>query len=94
MLRFLAFAAIALALTSAFGLYTVNYQTRHIAVEVQGKENRKTKLTSDIAVLKAERAYLGRAERIGPEAQSIGMRPTGGNQYVSRTAMPVAAPVR
>ena len=94
MLRFMAFAAIALALTSAFGLYTVNYQTRRMTVEVQGKENRRAKLTSDIAVLKAERAYLGRAERIGPAAQSIGMRPTGGSQYVSRTALPVAVPVR
>ena len=84
MLRFMAFAAIALALTSAFGLYTINYQTRRIAIEVQAKENHRIKLVSDIAVLKAERAYLGRAERIGPAAQAIGMRPTSGNQYVGR----------
>ena len=94
MLRIMAFAAIALALISAFGLYTINYHTRQIAIGAQAKENQKTKLVSDIAVLKAERAYLGRAERIGPAAQAIGMRPTSGKQYVDRTSLPVAASVR
>ena len=94
MLRIMAFAAIALALISAFGLYTINYQTRQIASEVHAKENHKTKLLSGIAVLRAERAYLGRAERIGPAAEAIGMRPTSGNQYVDRTSLPAAASVR
>lgn len=45
-------------------------------------------------MLKAERAYLARAERIGPAARALGMRPAGGDQFVDRAAVLPAARTR
>lgn len=91
MLRFMMFGAIALMLASAFGLYAITHETRQIAADVQDKTKRKEKLISSIAVLKAERAYLARAERIGPAARALGMRPATGEQFVDQ-AVVTAAP--
>ncbi len=84
MLRFLTFGAVLLALVSAFTLYAINYNTRRIAVEVAQKKKHKAKLISRISVLKAERAYLSRAERIGPAALRLGMHPAVGAQLSDR----------
>ena len=80
MLRFMTFGAFVLALASAFVLYAINYKTRQIAVEVAAQKSSKEKLISRISVLKAERAFLSRAERIGPLATELGMRPLTAGQ--------------
>lgn len=87
MLRFMMFGAILLMLASAFALYTIAQDTRRLAADVDKKQQQRDKLISDIAVLKAERAYLARAERIGPAARALGMRPAGGDQFVDRSAV-------
>ena len=81
MLRFFTFGAVLITLASAFMLYTINTHTRRIASEVAAKQKRKTELINRIATLKAERAFLARAERIGPAAEALGMRPATGDQY-------------
>ena len=87
MLRFMMFGAIVLTLASAFALYTIAQDTRRLAADVQAKQKQRDKLISAIAVLKAERAYLARAERIGPAARALGMRPANGNQFVDQAAV-------
>ena len=81
MIRFFTFGAALIALTSAFVLYTINYQTRRIALQVATKQKQKANLINRIATLKAERAFLSRAERIGPAAEALGMRPAAGDQF-------------
>lgn len=75
------FAGVAV-LGSAFGLYALKYDTRHIEAQVQAKEKALEKAENDIAVLKAERAYLGRPERIDKLARERGMGPVTERQYV------------
>jgi len=91
MLRFFTFGAVAITLASAFVLYTVNYKTRLIALEVNDKKMLKSKLISRISALKAERAFLGRAERIGPAAEALGMRPANGKQIITAGSRAVHA---
>lgn len=87
MLRFFMFGAVIGTLVSAFVLYTIKTDTRRVARQVYEQQKHKNKLISDIAVLKAERAYLGRGERIGPAARKLGMRPAVGRQFVDRAAL-------
>lgn len=82
MLRILSASAVGLALISAFVLYAVSYETRHLDTEVAAKDRRIERLRSDIAVLKAERAFLSRPERIEPLARALGFVPAQGAQYV------------
>src|SRR5690606_12868857 len=69
MLRITSAVVIGLALACAFTLYTVSYDTRELDQLVQSKERRIERLRSDIAVLRAELAYLSRPERIEPLAR-------------------------
>lgn len=82
-MRLLTLGAMALALASAFSLYAVNYDTRRLAAHVKGQERAITQAHSDIAVLKAERAHLGRPERIEPLARALGLRPVVKRQLVA-----------
>jgi len=82
MLRFFMFGSIVLAMGSAFFLYATNYQTGRIDSDVKIKERHKAKLIGDISVLKAERAYLARPERIARHASELGLRPSRGDQFV------------
>ena len=82
MLRITSAVVIGLALACAFILYTVSYDTREIEQVVQSKERRIERLRSDIAVLRAEQAYLSRPERIEPLARAMGFEPAKGEQYV------------
>lgn len=83
MLRLFMFLAAGGALFSAFALYTVSYQTRQVA-EANGKlQNDIQTINRDIAILRAERSYLMRPERIEPLARKLGMRPLRGEQVVS-----------
>jgi len=82
MLRISSAVAIALTLACAVVLYTVSYDTRELDHGVQAEERRIERLRSDIAVLRAERAYLSRPERIEPLARAEGFLPAKGEQYV------------
>lgn len=90
MLRISSAVAIALALACAFVLYTVSYDTRELDHSVQAQERRIERLRSDIAVLRAERAYLSRPDRIEPLARAAGFVPAAGQQYLELKALQVA----
>jgi cell division protein FtsL len=79
----LTLCALALALASAFLLYGINYDTRLLDERVQAQERAIEKARSDIAVLKAERAHLGRPDRIEPLARTLGLRPATDRQLVA-----------
>lgn len=81
MARFLKLGAVLAVLASAFVLYAVSYETRRLAHEVNTLV-RKVEMTSlEIAVLKAERAYLARPDRIEKLARTQGLRPIEAGQY-------------
>ncbi len=82
MFRTLSAIAVGLALASAFALYVVSYDTRRLDADVSAQERRIERLRSDIAVLKAELAFLSRPERIEPLARSMGFQPANGAQYI------------
>ena len=82
MLRSLTFAAVGVALLCAVALYMVNYDTRKLEAQVQAQERLAESLENDIVVLKAERAYLARPERIERAARKLGLEPARGQQYV------------
>ncbi len=92
MLRFMMFGALLLAIASAVTLYAVNYTSRRIAVEVATQKNHKEKLINRISLLKAERAYLSRPDRIGPLAEKMGMRPLAASQVDVRAPSPSPGP--
>ena len=74
-------AAAALAVGSAFALYAIKHDTRLLELRVQAQERSLDKLEVDIAVIKAERAWLGRPERIEALARGAGLRPIAEGQY-------------
>lgn len=80
-------SALALALTatilSAFWLYRQSYETRYLEALVSAEERRVERLTNEIAVLEAERAYLARPDRIEPLARLLGLRPATPDQIES-----------
>jgi cell division protein FtsL len=87
MLRLMTVLAIGLTLTVTSVHYALNYDTRRLELRVQAQERLTDKLTSEISVLKAERAYLARPERIEPAARALGLEPAKGNQYVKLEAI-------
>jgi cell division protein FtsL len=82
MLRALTFIAAVTALLCAVALYAVNYDTRKLEAHVQSQERLAERLENDIVVLKAERAFLARPERIEREARKLGLDAARGQQYV------------
>ena len=82
MARLVNVAAGFLALASAIALYGLKHDTRRIEARVQAQERAAEKAEREIAVLKAERAYLGRPERIEKLARTQGMEPVREPQYV------------
>lgn len=94
MLRISSAVAVGLALACAFILYTVSYDTRELDRAVQSQEHQRERLRSDIAVLKAERAYLSRPERIEPLARAMGFVPARGEQYVDLESLSAGGSVR
>lgn len=71
----LTISAAFLAISSAFLLYGLSYDTRVIEARVTAQEREADKARSDIAVLKAERAHLSRPDRIEPLARAQGLAP-------------------
>lgn len=74
-MRVLNFAAFFFALSCAFLLYSLSYDTRRLEAQVQAKEQIANRTRSDIAVLKAEKSHLSRPERIDPYARAQGLIP-------------------
>ncbi|HUS97147.1 MAG TPA: cell division protein FtsL [Hyphomicrobiaceae bacterium] len=90
MLRFLAVAAMTMAMVSAFALYSINTGTRKIVEQVEDQQQKKEALISSIAILRAERAFRARPEVIEPLARKLGMAPVRGDQYVPRSVLQVS----
>jgi cell division protein FtsL len=88
MLKLFSLIAVLLTFGSVFGLYALKYDARRLESEVQAKERTLEKLQADIAVLRAERAYLGRPERIEELARAQGLEPIRRQQYVDVGARP------
>ena len=89
-MRMINIAAAFMALSSAFLLYGLNYDTRRIEVRVQAAERAADRARGDIAVLRAERAHLGRPDRIEPLARAQGLRPVTERQISSAASSKVA----
>ena len=79
-MQVLTLIAAALALASAFFLYGTSYETRQLEARVNTQERVADEARSDIAILKAERAHLGRPDRIEPLARAQGLIPAGEGQ--------------
>ena len=71
-----------LAISSAFLLYGLSYDTRQLEARIAAKARQAERARSDIAVLKAERAHLARPERIAPLARSQGLEPLTDRQIM------------
>jgi len=82
MLRLLTIVAVALTFASAFMLYRVKYDTRLLEAQFHARERAYEKKQDDAAVLKAEKAYLSRPERIEALARKLGLEPIREQQYV------------
>ena len=89
-------AALLLTLASAVVLYAESTATRRLESKVHAAERQRDRLESDIAVLRAERAFLSRPERIEPAAKALGMRPPLPGQITEagRLAEALAEPPR
>jgi cell division protein FtsL len=75
-----------LAISSAFLLYGLSYDTRQLEARVNAQERKADIARSDIAVLKAERAHLGRPDRIEPLARAQGLAPITDKQIMDRAS--------
>ncbi|HMN37033.1 MAG TPA: cell division protein FtsL [Hyphomicrobium sp.] len=92
-MRILNFAAFFLALSSAFMLYGLSYDTRRLEARVQEKEQIARRARSDIAVLKAEKGHLSRPDRIDPYARALGLGPPRPDQMASSARLEVSETV-
>jgi cell division protein FtsL len=81
MARLLAIIAGLATIAVATMLHALKHDTRLIEAEVQSIERAIEKAESDIAGLKAERAWLGRPERIDQLAREQGLGPIRPEQY-------------
>lgn len=84
-----------LAISSAFLLYGLSYDTRQLEARVASEERRAELARSDIAVLKAERAHLARPARIEPLARAQGLTPMTDQQVSDKVpGVPGAADIQ
>lgn len=90
-MRLLNFSAFFLALSSAFLLYSLSYDTRRLESSVQAKEQIARVARSDIAILKAEKSHLSRPERIDPYARAQGLAPPRSDQMARSVLSSVGA---
>jgi cell division protein FtsL len=79
--RLFAILAGLLTVASAAALYSFKHDTRRLEAEVQATERAIDRAESDIAALKAERAWLGRPGRIDKLAREQGLEPIQAEQY-------------
>ena len=81
MSRLVTVGTVLLAVASAFVLYAMSYETRRLELHVGALARTAEKTSLDIAVLRAERAYLARPDRIEALARKIGLAPIEPHQY-------------
>jgi cell division protein FtsL len=81
MARLAILAGSALTIAAAMSLYALKHDTRRLEAEVHRLERAVDKAEGDIAVLKAERAYLSRPDRIETLARRMGLGPARETQY-------------
>jgi len=81
-------------LGAAFALYAIKYDTRRLELRVQAQERALEKSETDVTVLRAERAYLARPERLEPLARLIGLAPIASSQYLRLDANDAGEPHR
>ena len=82
-MRLIILGTLILTIASAFVLYSSNYDTRLFEARLAEQERAIDKARSDISVLKAERAHLGRPERIEPLARALGLGPATEQQLAA-----------
>ena len=92
--RRLNWALMVATLGAAFTLYAIKYDTRRLELRVQAQERALEKAETDVTVLRAERAYLARPERLEPLARLIGLAPIAGSQYLRLGANGAGEPQR
>lgn len=90
-MRILMLGAVALSIASACLLYGLNYDTRLLQARVRAQEQAIEQARGDIAILKAERAHLGRPARIAPLAQAQGLGPASEHQLTGSPADALAS---
>jgi hypothetical protein len=81
-------------LGAAFALYAIKYDTRRLELRVRAQERALEKTEADVAVLRAERAYLARPERLEPLARLIGLAPIASSQYQRLDGRGIGGPQR
>lgn len=81
MFRLITVATVLLAVASAFVLYATSYETRQLELHVAAQARVLEKTSLDIAILRAERAYFARPDRIDELARRIGLAPIEPRQY-------------
>lgn len=86
-MRTITISAVFMAISSAFLLYGLSYDTRLYEARVAAQERNAERARADIAILKAERAHLTRPERIEPLARAHGLLPATARQF-ARDATP------
>lgn len=91
MMRLLILLAVLGTIGSVFALYGIKYDTRQLERRVAAQQRALEKAGFDIAVLKSERAYLGRPDRIERLARELGLAPIEERQYVRLPAEPASA---
>jgi len=87
MLKTFVFLALAAALASAAALYGVGQRTRQLEDHADHVAGEIRDLEREINVLRAERAYLLRPERLEPLARGLGLRPVTGDQFATAEAL-------
>ena len=88
MLRWVQAIALLSVLGSALVLYGVNYQTRRLDADVQARERTLDRIQSEIAVLRADLAFLSRPTRIEAEARRLGMEPVPDRKFIRPESLP------
>ena len=101
-MRKLTIVGAALTMALAFALYWIKYDTRRLQARMQAQERAIERAESDIAVLRAERSYLARPERLEAAARGkLGLAPAEAGQLVGieelarrlAASAPVPAPI-
>jgi cell division protein FtsL len=88
MLRSLVLLALAAAVVSAVSLYAIGHKTRQLSDRTTDMAREIRDLEREIAVLRAERAFLLRPARIEPIARGeMNMRPITGEQFTTTEAL-------
>jgi cell division protein FtsL len=72
----------------AVGVYRAKLGAEETSARIESSEADVRKVSEEIAVLKAEEAYLSRPERIGPMArEKLGLEPSMPGQFVAPEAL-------